>query len=363
MTDLPLIVYVSFLVLVSSGLFLIEIVKKLERRSAQYLPGSLPEGRVLVMVPCRGHDITLSENLLSLKNQDYPSFDLVAIVDSADDVALEAIRETGITHIVSDVSCRKCSGKVRALSSAIYRFPDYDIYVIADSDATFSREWLRTLVRPLANARYGLSTTFPVFVPVGGFWSRVKMVWGFVGNSMMESRITRFGWGGSLAFRRSLIEKGNLSVFSESVSDDTALTHFSSSAGLDIAFCDGGLVTVKSRETSGSFFEWSNRQTALAISGSSRLYGLGLAYYSARLLLLLSSIALSVLVSPAALLLLLPYATGIVKIYRKSGSRDPAIIPIFLSTDVLYLANLLKAKRMTKIVWRGREYSLGSEGS
>ncbi len=363
MTDLPLIVYVSFLVLIAAGLFLIEIVKKLERRSAPDSAGSMPVGRVLVMVPCRGHDITLRENLLSLKNQAHPSFDLVAIVDSPEDVALEAIREAGITHIVSDVSCSRCSGKVRALSSAIHRFPDYDVYVIADSDATFSGEWLGTLTGPLANPRYGLSTTFPVFVPIGGFWSRVKMVWGFVGNSMMESRITRFGWGGSLAFRRSLIDNGNLDLFSESVSDDTALTHFSSNAGLDIAYCDRELVTVKSRETAGSFFEWSNRQTALAISGSSRLYGLGLAYYSARLLLFLSSILLTVFVSPVALLLLLPYATGIARIYRRSGSWDPAIIPIYLSTDVLYIANLLKAKRMTKIVWRGREYSLGSEGS
>lgn len=352
--------YIALLVLISAGILLVEVVKKIEERTtARAAVGAA--GRVLVMVPCKGSDISLSENLLSLKNQDHASFDLVAIVDSEADVALPLIKEAGIRYIVSDAQCERCSGKVRAIASAFSGFPDYDIYVIADSDATFSPDWLSTLVAPLGDREYGISTTFPIFIPIGGFWSRVKMVWGFVGRSMMESRITRFGWGGSLAFRKSLLDPENFRAFSESVSDDTALTRFASTAGLRIAYCDGSIVRVKAVETLSSFVEWSNRQTALAIHNSRNLYPIGMAYYSVRLFLLASSVALSVLLSPVALLLLVPFAVNIARIYSISGSRDPAIVPIFFAMDAVYLGNLLKARRMEKITWRGREYSLTAD--
>ena len=201
MLDALLTSYIALLLLISAGILLVEAVKKMEQRiSNRSATGHV--GKTLVMVPCKGSDISLHENLLSLKNQDYSAFDLVAIVDSEADVALPLIREAGITYIVSDATCEKCSGKVRAIASAFSHFPDYDVYVIADSDATFSPGWLSALVSPLEDREYGISTTFPIFIPVGGFWSRFKMVWGFVGRSMMESRITRFGWGGSLAFRK-----------------------------------------------------------------------------------------------------------------------------------------------------------------
>lgn len=363
MPNLPLIIYMAFLAIVSFGLILLEAVKKLESRKSRVRgEAEAFNPRVLVMVPCRGSDISLLENLLSLKNQDFSNYDMVAIVDSEDDVSLGAIREAGVRHIVSDAECIRCSGKVKALASALSAFSDYDAYVIADSDATFSRKWLSALIAPLASPEYGLSTAFPLFVPMEGFWSRVKMVWGFVGNGMMESSITRFGWGGSLAFRKSLLDNGNFSLFREAVSDDSALTRFSLSAGLRIAYCDGNYVSVKSKETLSSFVEWSNRQTALAIRGSEKLYSMGLLYFSLRLLLLASSIALAVTVTPYALLLLLPYALNIAKIYVRSGRRDPLIAPLFMAMDMLYIGNLLKARRMATIVWRGREYVLPSDG-
>ena len=361
MTDLLLLAYSGFLVLISGGLLLIEVVKRMEKKNGDSDDTVPQAGRVLVIVPCRGHDISLTENLMSIRKQEFANYDAVAVVDSEDDVAIHSIREAGMDYIVSSADCTRCSGKVRAISTALEKFSGYDTYVIADSDATFSSRWLRKLVAPLADPKVGLSTAFPVFIPCGGFWSRVKMVWGFVGNSMMESSITRFGWGGSLAFRSKLLDNGKLGVFSESVSDDAALTHIAADAGLSIAYCDGNIVTVKSRETLSSFVEWSNRQTALAIRGNRNLFAMGLVYYTARLLLLVSSIVLSVTATPLALLLLAPFAVGIVKIYGRHGVRDPAVAPIFLAMDVFYIANLVKAKRMDTISWRGRQYALNTE--
>ena len=37
--------------------------------------------------------------------------------------------------------------------------------------------------------------------------SKFKTAWGFVGVGMMQSDITVFGWGGSLAFRKGLFDE------------------------------------------------------------------------------------------------------------------------------------------------------------
>ncbi len=350
----------ALLTLISAGLLLIEAVKRFEPGNSAVADGAVE--KVLVIVPCRGNDISLQENLLSVLGQEFSPFDAIAVVDSEEDPALEHIRAAGMSFMVADACCERCSGKVRAITSAIEANPGYAIYVIADSDATFEQGWLARLVAPLADAGTGLSTSFPLFVPLGGFWSKVKMVWGFVGTSMMESTITRFGWGGSLAFRRGLLDGAGLASFREAVSDDSALTKLARESGGRIAYCGGTLVTVKSRETFGTFREWSNRQTALAIHNSRHLYGMGIGLYGSRLLLLVSSIILSAAVSPLYLLLLAPFALNLAKIYIRSGSRDPLLIPIFLAMDAMYMANLLRARRMRTISWRGREYSISADG-
>jgi len=110
--------------------------------------------------------------------------------------------------LVAKGKCSACSGKSRAIAYALRRFKDYEIYVIVDSDVMAKRDWLSKLIAPLSNQGIGISTTFPTFVPVDhSLWSYVKMVWGLVGKSLMSSRLTRFGWGGSLAFKRDIVDE------------------------------------------------------------------------------------------------------------------------------------------------------------
>jgi len=101
--------------------------------------------RVLVMVPCKGIDFTLNQNLRSLKNQTYGKYDIVAIVDNERDSAVRDIKRVGIKMLIADARFGGGSGKVNALSTAISRFRNYDIYVIADSDIIVNKDWLENL--------------------------------------------------------------------------------------------------------------------------------------------------------------------------------------------------------------------------
>ncbi len=82
----------------------------------------------------------------------------------------------------------------------------------------------------------------------------------------MKSKRTRFGWGGSLAFRRDLVDSRLMHLLSSSqysVSDDISITKRAREKRMEIAYVDDAAPIVYTKETRSSFFEWANRQTAL----------------------------------------------------------------------------------------------------
>lgn len=314
--------------------------------------------KALVIVPCKGRDIGLGENLKSLKEQAYESFDLVAVVDSTSDAALKEIGELGIEYLVSSASCKSCSGKVRAIASAMEKRKEVDVYVIADSDVLYPDNWLEALLCPLGDPRFGVSTTFPHFVPVGGFWSKVKSVWGLVGFGLMQSKITRFVWGGSMAFRSTLINKKSLSFFKKHVSDDVAIMRICKQSGLDICYVESAAPIVKSDDTYAVFKEWSNRQTALSVSSSTGILRFGLLFYIGQIFLLVSSVALSVLFTPVFVIFLIPYLLYALRNYRNHLTGGAAVFLISLAIPFISVLNLIKAAGMKEITWRGSSYDL-----
>lgn len=348
--------YLTITILAAVGLVVVGFPRRVQDfYERNYRP------RVLVMVPCRGVDYSLEENLRSITSQDYSAYDVLAIVDREDDSSVEVLDRLSVKKLISNYNCTACSGKTKALSTAISENPDYEAYVICDSDVRASSEWLKRLLAPLGDREIGLSTTFPFFKPVGGFWSKIKAVWGIVGQGLMESKLTRFGWGGSLAFRRDLIDEDSLRLFSESVSDDTALTAICKSKGLSIGYSRDAQPIIDSPDDFKTFFEWSNRQTALSISASRRVYQYGILIYASSILVFISAFFLTFFESAFFSILFAPMMLSEVNNLRRSRVFFPSMFLITLILPFLFLANLIIAGRMDKIVWRGRTYTLQKE--
>jgi len=313
---------------------------------------------VLVILPCKGKDVTLYENIASLLKQDYPNYRVLAVIDSLSDPAMQAIRDQKIDYIVSRTECQNCSGKVRAIASAIEKFPDVAVYVVADSDVTFPKQWLTNLVRPLGSPKIGVSTTFPHFEPTGGIWSKVKSVWGLVGIGLMQSRLTRFVWGGSMAFRRNLLDPEDIEYFKKHISDDVAIMRIARKKGLDICYVESAAPMINSPDDYRTFREWSNRQTALSISASRSILRYGVLFYSSEILLLIGGIVFSVVFTPVFLFLLFPY---LLFAYRNVQNHHKGGLYVFLIALIIpfiSMSNLIKAAGMDVIQWRGSEYDL-----
>ena len=339
------------------GLMLLNLAGVLAGSKEEYNK-TTGRARVLAIVPCKGVDTTLEQNLVSIKNQDYPNYRAIAVVDSKDDAAMRSIKRASVDCILSSKNYRKCSGKIAAIITAVRKFRNFDIYAVIDSDVFCNKEHVRELVAPLQDKSVGVSTAYPYFNPVGGFWSVVKMAWGFVGNGMMESRLTRFVWGGSMAFRRRLVGINEFRIFQKSISDDSAIFHFARKKGLKVAYVNKHTIAINTDDNFSKFKEWSDRQTALSILGSRKVLHYGLLFYSAQALLLVSGIALS-FYSLWYLILLLPFIIGILKSYKRARHPYLSLIPISFIINFIFIANLINGARMREIEWRGSRYRLG----
>jgi cellulose synthase/poly-beta-1,6-N-acetylglucosamine synthase-like glycosyltransferase len=317
--------------------------------------------KTLVIVPCKGKEPGLYENLTAAKSQKYRNFGLIAVVDR-DDAASAVVKRAGVMRMQPDFECRRCSDKVRRIASAIRANAGYEVYAILDSDEKVDSGWLGRLVAPLADGRVGISVMFPAFKPAdSGFWSKTKQVWGFVGQSLLESRRTRFAAGGSMAFRKELLDKRSFGFFADSrysISDDISLNLIVRRKGLQVAYNRHHHPVTRVRENAASFFEWANRQTALAIFANRKTFYFGIGYYSAEILVFLTGIVGAVAVSPLMLVLLLHALSSSMKNMARSREASVEIVAITLMMPFLYLYNLLVANGMRSITWRGITYRL-----
>ncbi|MEM0149551.1 MAG: glycosyltransferase family 2 protein [Candidatus Micrarchaeaceae archaeon] len=318
--------------------------------------------KALVILPCKGTEIDMEKGIESLKDQDYgkDNYDIIAVVDSESDGALPIIKQSGIKYMISDYKCSKCSGKVRAIASAASNNRQYDVFVIADSDIYCKRDWLRMLVEPLKDDDTGVSTAFPLFdpTPKSGFWAKVKMLWGFVGDGLMESEITRFAWGGSMAFRSTLLDDKGIKFFSKNISDDIAITKLVRARKQKVYYVSKRVVYVPSDDNFSKFMEWSNRQTALTLLGYKETFLYGMLSYVSNILLLITGIVLAIYYSPYMAILLLPFFLSLARTYARAEKRGLYIAAIFPLMNFIYIANLLAARRKEGITWRGSQYKL-----
>lgn len=273
---MPVFYFFSALLLLQSLLSLrggFRYLKHFRRELALAPPDYAP--RATVVVPCRGLDQNLDENLAALFRQDYPDYEIVFVADSAADPALEAAGdvaarltpERSAVRRVRAVVAGRASGrgqKVHNLIAAVRAAdPSSEALVFVDTDARPRAGWLRSLVAPLADNGTGAATGYRWFVPYGnGLASHLRSVWNASIASALGGDVRRnFCWGGSTAIRRATFDR--LDVLDEwrgALSDDFALTRAVRRAGLAIEFVPRCLTASHGDCDAAELFEFTTRQ-------------------------------------------------------------------------------------------------------
>ncbi len=346
------------------------------RETSRPLPEFFPLASVIV--PGRGLEPGLAENLRSLLTQDYPRYEVLFVFDRADDPALEVVEQLTRTSrvaakIVVAGPATDSGQKVHNLRVAVNEMdPGSEVLIFVDTDARPETQWLKQLVAPLADETLGASSGYRWFVPVnGGLASQLRSVWNASIASTLGSNTSKnFCWGGSTAIRRATFERLDIRErWRGAVSDDFALTRILREANLPIHFTPNCLVPSFGDCDFKELLEFTTRQIKITRVYASHLWlplllGSSLftiVFFGGFILLILSKS--SVLPVVLAILFALGAAKSIIRwrALRMPLRRD-LVAHIFLwpFASMLYLYNAILAGFSRRITWRGITYQLKS---
>jgi GT2 family glycosyltransferase len=336
---------------------------------SRYLP------RVTLIVPVKGPEEGLAENLRSLASQDYPAYELIVAARRAEDVPPGVVPETARLVLAGDGDA-STGEKINNLIAAIREAaPEAEVFAFADSDGRVEAGWLRALVAPLAEPGAGASTGYRVYVPEpAGAASLMRALWNGSILASLGARAAPLAWGGAMAIRRETFQQARvLDFWRGTVSDDYGLAEAVRRAGKPIRFAPGALVASSDHLGWRALFGWIRRQLVITRVYNPRLWWMSLAatiiYCSATM----ASAAAAVSGDAAGLgllgLLLVQEATkaagwmGLSALALPAARawarrRGPCLLGWAWLSPWVWLAGLAFSACGRQIEWRGRCYRL-----
>ena len=351
-----------------------------ERKRAEYAgeqlaaqPEELPPASVIV--PVKGPDEGLRENLAALASLDYPNYELVVTAHSAADIppgVLPGRAKVVLAHGTDPHTGEKVQNLLAAVKATR---KTSQIFAFADSDGRVTKRWLRALVAPLREEGVGATTGYRWFAPVPPtFWSLIRSVWDAVTLGLLGSGNCALAWGGASAISKETFFAARLPEYwRETISDDYALASAIHAAGLRIAYAPGALVPCLERTTARRFFSWARRQLTITRVYNPRLWWMGLAAH----VFYCGGMAASVIASVkghrlAEWALIAQLSPGMLKGLNRATLAKAALpemeawfkrhawvhaiwIPL---TTWIWLATFLSSAFGNTVTWRGNRYQI-----
>ena len=256
---------VAVLGTLSSGVFVLLVVlgyfrfraEARRQRSFKVDDAQLPP--VSVLKPVHGLEAQLRENLESFFRQDYPQFEILFAADTADDAALEVVREVSARYPL--IPCRILVTQPCWPNPVVYAFhcmaeaAAHDILVTADSDVEVSPNYLREIVPPLLDPKVGMVTCVYRGKNVAGFFSgltaigmSVEMTAGVLVANLLEGM--KFGLGPTTAVRKdSLAAIGGYTALQDYIAYDFAIGNLIEKAGYRVVLSRHAIDHVVNQES------------------------------------------------------------------------------------------------------------------
>ncbi|MBI4907110.1 MAG: glycosyltransferase [Acidobacteria bacterium] len=228
---------------------------------------------VTVIVPVKGLEEGLRQNLASLAALHYPDYELLVVARAADDPGLRVAPASARIVIAGDGPPDTGEKIVNLLAGVASARPQSTVFAFADSDGRYPAKWLTALVTALETPGTGASTGYRWHIPEStAVWPLLRSVWNAVIAGGMGPGDNRFCWGGATAIRRETFFRINVPAWWRgAVSDDYRLSEAVHAAGLKVTFTPGALAASTDSTTATEFLSWSRRQMMIT-----RFYAPGL---------------------------------------------------------------------------------------
>lgn len=223
---------------------------------------------VSVIIPCKGYSEDVGLLFKKLKSQsltNISSLEIVLGVESKDDPCVlpfqSVFKNTSIPHKVAiDSSKKLLSGKMQNILVALHNISKRtDVVVFLDADGGISEDYICSLVTPLQDRRYMVSSTYRTHIgrTVGGLFISYWMEL----SKRFKEAVPGFVWGGGFAIRLKDIQKLHLEdVWKYSLSDDMVLSSLLNKGSYSIYHVKQYCVSY-GKESLTKSFVWLRNQT------------------------------------------------------------------------------------------------------
>jgi cellulose synthase/poly-beta-1,6-N-acetylglucosamine synthase-like glycosyltransferase len=348
---------------------------------------------IALIVPCKGLDIDLDENLRRLMSQDYESYEVIFAVDSLDDPACAVIQkviqssDTVSARLVNAGPASDTGQKIHNLLAATDSLSTkIEILAFVDSDARPKTNWLRHLVSNLNRPGFDAVTSYRWFAPRRATLGSLVLY--SINSAVMALTATRrptLLWGGTWAIRRSTFERSGLRLhWQQKLSDDLAASALFSKLGIRVSFEPRCIVTSPIDANTSQMWEFLCRQYYMGRWYRARVWWLSFAAISLMVGAFWSSVGMCYYgISTAASWTWLP-AVGGASLYGFAALRawwrqeTSALYDIevtrpiraakwfdvvaFPFTMLVAWAGMVSSIANRRTTWRGIQYHVGKNG-
>jgi len=225
-----------------------------------------------LILPFKGVDKGLQENLRAYFELDYPDLQILLVTGDSLDLCvpiLEKVREEypeATSRILFAGKAQQRGQKVHNLLHAVGQLRDGDgVLAFGDSDIRPAANWLRDLIGTLEDPDVGVSTGFRWYLPQrGNFASVLRSVWNAGTASLMKEGDSFFAWGGAMAVRREVFQNCQVvDYWMNALSDDYAISRAMHDHSRTIRFQPRCLSFSHEDCRLHELLEWSGRQLSI----------------------------------------------------------------------------------------------------
>jgi len=326
-----------------------------------------------LLVPLRGAEPGLEENLRAFVEQDYPECQVIVGVANADDPALPIALRVAASlpdrwiDVAVGAAANARNPKIANVLSMM-RFARHDVLVLADSDTRVDPSYLRSVVLPLRSSEIGLVTCLFAGVPDHTFASKLGAM--FINDQFIPSALVdrlfgplRHGFGPTNALRRSVLEAiGGFEALAPHLADDFMLGHFVAARGLRVAISKYVVRTMVSESSLSALWEHELRwHRTIRNKAPAGYAGMFLTYPIPLALLGLGFAQRRI---PAGALLATAFVARVMlqRVSAHALRVQPSSPWLTICRDLFGFAIWARGLTGTSVLWRGAQLHLASGG-